>query len=821
MFIMPETEIKIAIYSFIIVFIVCFCMFFYSSHPVYAGEFMKKITIDHTKVSITDQRDFPVLIYLTDPELKSTAHGGQVSRSQGEDIYFTLQDRKTEPPYEITVYNPESGELKAWVKIPLLSSSIDTEIFLCYGDLDRDLNQNTYDVWDSHYTLVEHLNNTTAPDIEVSESENMNFDSEITVQAWVNSDSFQAEALQPLVSKWSPLSSFDTFTAYNAGKTDGITTIGYFGAVFDGQYIYFVPQRTSGNYDYVHGRVLRYNTHGDFKDPGSYESYDAGNTADLNTKGYYGAVFDGKYVYFVPRHVGYEFHTRILRFETQKDFKNSGSWDAYEVDVSEPHSSQNAAFDGRYIYFCPGYKGDPKTAESLNNLSGSVLRFDTEGGFKDPSSYKEFDATSLSEDAVCFDGGAFDGRYIYFVPLLKSVVLQYDTHGDFDDAASWKTFDAKPLNMGICVGAVFDGRYLFIAPYLNGVVVRYDTRGDFTNTDNWLSYDASNTAGLDTGGFDGGFFDGKYVYFLPFVSKNGNHGNFLRYDTSGQFDATDSWDAHDTSMTDDLETLGYDGGAFDGRYFYLAPWRNANDGVVHCRILRYDTVGENASFSLRYCDYGHNGGLCAAVPGPSFIVNTENGALSIAAHQLLEPGWNHITGIYNGSIIKLYVNGVLAGERTGNGSIRTNNVKVQIGRIQKGASRFYGVIDEVRISNTARDEDWIRTEYNNLSDPSGFIRVGEVVTSVENPPVEFTVDQNSPNPFNPITTINFRLAEADNVTVEIYNVTGEKVETLVNKFMSAGRHSIDWDGTEFSAGVYFFSVKSGDFSRTMKMTLLK
>ena len=262
------------------------------------------------------------------------------------------------------------------------------------------------------------------------------------------------------------------------------------------------------------------------------------------------------------------------------------------------------------------------------------------------------------------------------------------------------------------------------------VVIRYDTQAPFTDGDSWQPYDAANTSGLDTGGFDGGIFDGRYIYFAPFTRrvKSGEkassfHTNCLRYDTAGQFDDPKSWQGYDASRTDNLDAVGYNGGAFDGRYWYLAPWQT--DRGVHARVLRYDTIGENGSFSLRYCDYGHNGGLCGAVPGPSFIVNTQKGPLSVSAHQVLSPGWHHISGVYNGRAMKLFIDGVLVAERSGAGSIQENEVQVEIGRIQEGAARFQGVMEEARISNIARNDDWIRTEYRNLVDPEGFIHLGE------------------------------------------------------------------------------------------------
>jgi len=104
----------------------------------------------------------------------------------------------------------------------------------------------------------------------------------------------------------------------------------------------------------------------------------------------------------------------------------------------------------------------------------------------------------------------------------------------------------------------------------------------------------------------------------------------------------------------------------------------------------------------------------------------------------------------------------------------------------------------------------------------GKIVPGAVQPGVEETPqIAFGIEQNTPNPFNPTTTIGFTLAESGNVTIDVYNVAGQKVNTLVNDFMDAGSHSVVWDASGFSAGVYFYTIKSGEFSSTMKMTLLK
>jgi len=101
------------------------------------------------------------------------------------------------------------------------------------------------------------------------------------------------------------------------------------------------------------------------------------------------------------------------------------------------------------------------------------------------------------------------------------------------------------------------------------------------------------------------------------------------------------------------------------------------------------------------------------------------------------------------------------------------------------------------------------------------IITNQAVAVEEDAPAAFTVAQNTPNPFNPTTTINFTLAGEGQVSVDVFNVAGQKVDTLVNEFMSAGSHAVSWDASGFAAGVYFYTVTSGDYSRTMKMTLLK
>ena len=80
---------------------------------------------------------------------------------------------------------------------------------------------------------------------------------------------------------------------------------------------------------------------------------------------------------------------------------------------------------------------------------------------------------------------------------------------------------------------------------------------------------------------------------------------------------------------------------------------------------------------------------------------------------------------------------------------------------------------------------------------------------------------NSPNPFNPVTTIQYNLPEDINVVLEVFNIRGQKVKTLVNNFQSAGSHEVIFDGSNLGSGVYFYRFKAGNFHKVKRMLLVK
>ena len=98
------------------------------------------------------------------------------------------------------------------------------------------------------------------------------------------------------------------------------------------------------------------------------------------------------------------------------------------------------------------------------------------------------------------------------------------------------------------------------------------------------------------------------------------------------------------------------------------------------------------------------------------------------------------------------------------------------------------------------------------------------VTSVdgkENVPLVYALYDNYPNPFNPTTVIEYQLAAVGDVTLKVYDVLGREVKILVNERQNAGTHTVKFDGSSLSSGVYFYRLHSGSYTATKKLLLLK
>ena len=127
------------------------------------------------------------------------------------------------------------------------------------------------------------------------------------------------------------------------------------------------------------------------------------------------------------------------------------------------------------------------------------------------------------------------------------------------------------------------------------------------------------------------------------------------------------------------------------------------------------------------------------------------------------------------------------------------------------------------------------TMYIHTANSNNFYRLSEIESiefddelSVDDFKIlsSFSLMQNYPNPFNPTTTIRFEINHSGHASVEIFDLKGRLIKTLLNKYMVAGEHSIKWDRTDkngknITSGIYFYILRVSDAYQTKKMILLK
>lgn len=346
---------------------------------------------------------------------------------------------------------------------------------------------------------------------------------------------------------------------------------GFDGAVFDGRYLYLVPQAHATVLT-RHGQITRYDTLSAFRGSGSYAVMDTMNI-NANSKGFVGGVFDGKYVYFVPDIDSGS--GQIMRYDPNRNFRDSGAY--LYMDVSHANvlarGFAGATFDGRFIYFTP-----------VN--TGQVTRYDTLQPFRSSGAYSFFDTSAVQADSGDFWGSVYDGRYVYFVPRQglslgwSGQITRYDTTKPFGLATSYTVMDTAHINSvskGF-KGAVYDGRYIYLVPNYAGVgnghgtVTRYDTSASFTSSGSYAVMDMTHV-NTNSKMFDGAVFDGRYIYFVP-RGLTTLLGQVTRYDTTQPFRSSGAYTVYDTTGVDS-NSKGFGGGAYDGRYVYLIPFTYA------------------------------------------------------------------------------------------------------------------------------------------------------------------------------------------------------------------------------------------------------
>jgi hypothetical protein len=166
-----------------------------------------------------------------------------------------------------------------------------------------------------------------------------------------------------------PISSASSWTSFDTSQVN-MTTLGFAGGVFDGQYVYLVPNEN--------GIIVRYDTTQTFGNVASWSFYNTG-LVKMGAGGFFGGAFDGRYVYLVPDTKGVSAAPsgEVYRYDTSGDFFDATAWSTFETQpLDNAMGFMGAVFDGQYLYFVPSTSA---------GIGGIVPRFDARMPPKMPS----------------------------------------------------------------------------------------------------------------------------------------------------------------------------------------------------------------------------------------------------------------------------------------------------------------------------------------------------------------------------------------------------------------------------------------------------
>jgi len=236
---------------------------------------------------------------------------------------------------------------------------------------------------------------------------------------------------------------------------------------------------------------------------------------------------------------------------------------------------------------------------------------------------------------------------------------------------------------------------------------------------------------------------------------------------------------------------GTNGGVYQLNGF---DWIQKNTGLTNTNVTALASIG---GFLFAGTSQGSVGGV---------YISSDNG--------------NNWTLSLNDAWINSFLtlgSNIFAGS-VGNGVWRSTNYGNTWTQINDGlGSGAYNVLslgadDQYLFAGTVSSSIWRRP-------------LSQVVTNTEDEtnlqPKEFSLEQNYPNPFNPSTRIQYQVSGVSHINLKVYDVLGNEVATLVNEEKQAGSYEVDFNASQLTSGVYFYTINAGSFVETKKMILLR
>jgi hypothetical protein len=215
-------------------------------------------------------------------------------------------------------------------------------------------------------------------------------------------------------------------------------------------------------------------------------------------------------------------------------------------------------------------------------------------------------------------------------------------------------------------------------------------------------------------------------------------------------------------------------------------------------------------------------GVSVTITGPDTVVAGQTAQYSLVINRAGKTGAGLDVATRRGSL-----GAVTSGTRLQSGEITHNDnllmsngaVTVQFSYTAPatiGLDTIWAVGIATNTSGSSSGDEW-----NWSANRSLYVKLATGINQTNSELNDYNLSQNFPNPFNPSTSIGYNIPKESFVELSIYDVSGKFVKTLVSENKFAGNYSITFTGEELSSGVYYYKLTAGDFSKTMKMIMMK
>ena len=824
--------------------------------------YKKLITIDYTKVSAT-LTDFPVLVSVTDVDLKDTNNGGPI-QPDGDDILFLKTD-VTKLSHEIEEYDGSTGKLTAWVKIPSLSSSTDTEFYLYYGNSSCSSQQDAANVWDANYQGVWHLKesgNGTADEFIDGTSNGMHgqggggtgtrtptqntsgvianaqtFDGSddyisigtinpntITVSGWAKTSSaLKQEIVNNQQDTWAlrivdaavaPYPSFTVLTGVGYDIARATTN------KYDGNWHHFV-----GTFD---GETVRL-----------YVDGSEGATPNTDPSGNLNAVTGNVLIGIHANGTANPMNGGIDEVRISSTARDS-SWIGTEYrNQNSPgtfmsFSSQTAAG----VQPAAGVSKSGAYGISTNNsivygtinnqsVSGSI----TAGEWNHVSLTYNKDAGGTDEIKLYLNGTqSATGDYATAISTNNNNLLLGDMVGflgEMDEIRLWNDVRTQQ--------EIRDNMHRIVTPASESNLVAYWKLNESSGT-SAADSKGSNTGTLfnmtngdwvaSTAPFGGGIVNNT----ASFTSGTANLGTFS-LTTTDAFD--NAVDITSTEILNAPNILPSVANPLDDRYWVADVFGTPGTYTANLTFTLpsgYLDLGDEANLNLYNRGSNSDGSWTLLISGATSMTATTvtfNGVSTLGQFTIGSSGSPLPVELvsFTGKVKdqKVYLNWSTATE--------VNNYGFEIQRsIQIDKWDVLGFVEGHGNSNSQKEYNFIDSEINPVGiysyrlkqiDNDGSYEFSKTIEVNFNVPNSFELSQNYPNPFNPSTTISFNLPESGKVILKIYNIIGKEIITLVEGYREAGIYNINFNAEELASGMYLYRLSTNGFTETKKLLLMK